>query len=341
MLAWEVAVGVTISDVARVAGVSPRTVANVVNDYEHVRPSTRQRVLDAIAKLGYQPNLAARSLRSGRSGEIALMVPELRNAYFAELAEDVMRAASSHGLSTVILLTEGEKARELEILDGARARSADGVLFNVLGLELDDAIRVTPRSPIVLLGEHLFGVPTDLVTMQNVEAAKTATNHLLEIGRRRILALGAAPEETMGSATLRLRGYAEALAEADVPYRSELAVAARTWDHAGGAEAVRLAQDSGVEFDAIFAFNDALGLGAMRAVADGGRSIPADVAVVGFDDIDDARWSTPSMTTIDPGRGQIAAIAVEMLIERIADPEREPREARTPFRLVVRESTAG
>jgi DNA-binding LacI/PurR family transcriptional regulator len=296
----------------------------------------------AIAELGYRPNLSARSLRSGRTGEIVLMIPELRNAYFAELAEDVMLAASGHALTTVIELTGGERERELAILNSPRLQSADGALFNVLGLDAREVGQLNIATPLVLLGEHVIEGPHDLVTMRNVEAAKAATKHLIDKGRRRIVALGAAPNEDMGSSTLRLRGYLAALDEAGVVPDSARVVSASTWDRRGGGSAMQRVIDDGIEFDAVFAFNDVLGLGAMKTVQDAGLSVSRDVAVIGFDDIDDATWSSPTMSTIDPGRLQVAKLAVEVLVERIADSGNDwsRKELYADFRLIERESTA-
>jgi Transcriptional regulators len=185
-------VSITLHHVARLAGVSIKTVSNVVNDYQYIRPETRQRVLDAIQTLGYRPNLSARGLRSGRTGVISLIIPDLRNAYFAELADVVMRAAAEQNLSVIIDQSGGDRERELGLLRGPRMQMVDGILYSVLALGEDDAhlLDDVPR-PTVLLGERIFHGPTDHVTMRNAEGSKAATQHLLSIGRRRLVALGA------------------------------------------------------------------------------------------------------------------------------------------------------
>jgi len=333
-------VAATLRDVAQLAGVSIKTVSNVVNDYPYIRHSTRERVLQAIEELGYVPNVAARNLRSGRTGVISLVMPDLRNPYFAELADDVMRAASEHGLVVLIEQLTGEREQEIETLRGLRQRAADGVLYSVLTLTKDDAALMDLPAPLVLLGDRVFNGPADHVTIQNVECSRAATEHLLATGRRRLLALGKHEGEVIGSAGLRLEGYRQALEAAGVRYRPELIVEVGRWHRVDGAEAMRRVLDSGLEFDGIVAFNDSIGLGAMRVLVDAGRRVPDDVAIIGFDDIDETRYTVPALSTIDPGRSYIARRAVEVLVERMNGLEAPPREIPAPFVVVSRESSA-
>jgi DNA-binding LacI/PurR family transcriptional regulator len=335
-------VAVTLHDVARTAGVSIKTVSNVINGYPYIRADTRRRVEDAIAQLGYQPNLLARGLRSGRTGTISLVIPDLRNAYFAELADSVMRAASTHGLSVLIELSERNRERELAVLRGPRMHMVDGILFSPLALGQQDAGLLDIPTPVVLLGEQIFGGPTDHVTMQNVEAVEAATEHLLSLGRRRLLAFGAHRSESGGSSGLRLVGYRRAIEAAGLPFRQELVIEVWEWHRSDGAEAMREVLASGVAFDGVVAFNDSIALGAMRVLQEAGLRVPQDVAIIGFDDIDEASYSLPTLSTIDPGREEIADTAVRVLLERIrgSRPPAPPREYVTSFRVIQRESSA-
>jgi len=331
----------TLHDVARLAGVSIKTVSNVINDYPHIRPSTREKVEAAIAQLGYQPNLTARSLRSGRTGVIGLALPELSLSYFAELADSVMVAAERRGVTVLIEQTGGDRARELEVLTSSRRQLTDGLLFSALGLGQDDARLLEVPYPVVLLGERIFDGPTDHVTMRNIEAARAATEFLLERGHRRIAIVGAHEGEVIGSAGLRLTGYRQALEAAGVGFDPELIGYTDLWHRANGATSMRALLASGVRFDAVFAFNDTLALGAMRVLQEAGIRVPDDVAVVGFDNLDEAQYSLPSLTTVDPGREEIAETAVRVLLERIdeRDPAQPPRELFAEFSIVEREST--
>lgn len=330
----------TMHDVARLASVSIKTVSNVINDYPYVREETRQRVLDAIATLGYTPNLSARSLRSGRTNVIALMIPDLRNAYFAELADSVMRAAAERGLTVLIEQFGGDRERELDALRRPRPQTVDGVLYSVLALDQGDVgIIAGMPVPVVLLGERIFDGPRDHVTMRNGEGSRAATEHLLGLGRRRVVALGAHPGEAMGSAALRLEGYRDALAAAGLPYDEELVVPVGSWRRRDGADAMRGLLARGVGFDAVVAFNDVIALGALRVLQEAGLRVPEDVAVVGFDDIEETQFSMPTLSTIDPGREEIARTAVELLVRRIEGDTAPPREVLVPYRLLPRESS--
>lgn len=333
----------TLHDVARAAGVSIKTVSNVINNYPHVRVATRERVEAAIDELQYRPNQAARSLRSGRTDMIGLIVPDLRNPYFAELADDVMRAARARGFSVLIEQFDADRDSELAALRGARRRGLDGVLYSVLSLGEDDAELLDDVGmPMVLLGERIFHSAHDHVTMRNTEAARAATEHLLRGGRRRIVALGSHPGEVVGSAGLRLRGYEAAIREAGLSIDPALVVPVGRWHRIDGAEAMRAVLDAGLDFDGVVAFNDSIALGAMRVLLERGVRIPDDVALIGFDDLDETRYSLPALTTIDPGRSEIARVAVDLLADRIlTDSGDAPREVLADFRLVERESTAG
>jgi DNA-binding LacI/PurR family transcriptional regulator len=336
-------VAITMHDVANLAGVSIKTVSNVINDYQYLKPETRQRVLDAIEKLGYHPNLSARGLRSGRTDVISLIIPDIRNAYFAELADSVMRAAGEKGLSVIIEQSNGDRERELSLLRGPRSSGVDGILYSVLGLEEQDAHLLDDiQTPMVLLGERIFHGPTDHVTMRNADSTKAATAHLLERGRKRVVAFGVHPGEVVGSAGLRLVGYREALDDAGVPFDPELVVEVGEWFRKNGADAMHSFLASSVPFDGVVAFNDLIGLGAMRVMQEAGIRIPEDVSVVGFDDIDETRYTLPTLSTINPGKDEIARVAVSYLQERIAKGARAipPREHLASFHLVERESSS-
>jgi DNA-binding LacI/PurR family transcriptional regulator len=333
----------TIHDVARLAEVSIKTVSNVMNDYPHIRPATKQRVLDAIEALNYTPNLTARGLRSGRTGLINLIIPFLRNAYFAELADVVMRAADAKGLSVIIAQSEADRKRELELLGGPRAKMVDGILFSALGLgEQDNDLLDKVTTPMVLLGEKILNGPKDHVTMRNTEGVRAATQHLLDQGRRRIVAFGADPSTTTGSAALRLEGYRQAIDGAGLPSDPDLVVDVVGWFRSTGAAAMRGFLERGVPFDGVVAFNDLIALGAMRVMQEAGLRIPQDVALIGYDDIDETRYSLPTLSTVDPGREEIADVAVKYLVERINRPgdALPPRDHLSRFRVIERESSA-
>lgn len=307
---------VTMNDVARAAGVSLKTVSNVLNDYEFIRPATRQRVQDAIAELGYEANLTARSLRSGKTHMLGLLLSDLAAPYYAELASRVMTAAERRGYRVLVEQSGALEANELGALQGPLRQLTDGLLFTPLVMEADAVASHRGTKPVVLLGEHILDPRLDLVTMRNQTAAQALTAHLLAGGRRRIAVLGALPGESAGSAGLRLNGYRSALEDAGVPFDAGL-VAPGEWRRDGGAAAVAGLLERGIPFDAVFGLNDALALGAMHELLVRGVKVPQDVAVAGFDDIEEARFASPSLTTVSPGMDEIAERSVRLLIDRI------------------------
>ncbi|WP_426997773.1 LacI family DNA-binding transcriptional regulator [Pseudarthrobacter sp. N5] len=307
---------VTMNDVARAAGVSLKTVSNVLNDYEFIRPGTKQKVLDAIAELGYEANLTARSLRSGKSRTLGLVLSDLSAPYYAELASKLMTVASARGYRVLVEQSAATAENELNALQGPFRQLTDGLLFTPLALEADAIAERRGTKPLVMLGEHIADPRFDLVTMKNVEAAQAVTAHLLAGGRHRVAVVGAAADDRAGSRGLRLTGYRKALAAAGVRFDPELVVPCE-WRRDAGAAAVRSLLESGVQFDAVFGLNDAVALGAMHELLVRGVKVPQDVALAGFDDIDEARFASPSLTTVAPGMDEIAERSIGLLLDRI------------------------
>ncbi|TDW98187.1 LacI family DNA-binding transcriptional regulator [Kribbella sp. VKM Ac-2566] len=332
---------VTMRDVARKAGVSPKTVSNVMNGYPYIREETRTKVLAAIDALGYRMNLSARHLKSGRTGVIGLAVPELSLPYFGELADQVIEAADEHGLTVMIEQTGADRDRELTVLHRPRGHLVDGLLYSPLGLGQDDIDQLKVNTPMVLLGERIFHSPVDHVMIDNVPATKAVVEHLLTLGRRRIAVLGVHPGEKVGTAAIRYGAYAETLAANGLPVPEELAFPAGRWHRSTGAEATERLLASGLQFDALLGLNDTLALGALRVLAQHGIRVPDDVAVAGFDNIDEASYSTPSLTTVDPGRTEIAKKAVDLLVRRMAGDDSDHEEIAARYELHTRESTLG
>lgn len=331
----------TMRDVARKAGVSPKTVSNVMNGYPYIREETRTKVLAAIDALGYRMNLSARNLKSGRTGVIALAVPELSNPYFAELADAAIEAAGEHGLTVMIETTGADRDRELTALARPRGHLVDGLLYSPLGLGPEDVDQLRTPTPIVLLGERIFHGPVDHVMIDNVEGTKAVVRHLLDQGRRKIAVIGIRPGEEVGTAAIRYGAYADTLAEYGVAVPADLAVSGGKWHRSSGADSLEELLATGQKFDAVLALNDTLALGAVRALTARGIRIPDDVAVAGFDNIDEASYSSPTLTTVDPNRVHIARTAVDLLVQRMAGDDSEHHEIVAPYQLHIRESTLG
>ncbi|GAA1712676.1 LacI family DNA-binding transcriptional regulator [Kribbella yunnanensis] len=333
---------VTLREVAERAGVSIRTVSNVVNDFHQVAPATRARVQRAVDELGYRPNTAARNLRSGRSGLIALVLPELDVPYFAELTRAVIEQAAAAGYTVVVDQTDGDPVRERElVMRGSRAAMFDGMIFNPLALG-DGDLRDRPSStPVVLLGERVVHGGLDHIMIDNVGAAELATRHLIDLGRRRIAAIGDQIDETRQTGRLRTLGYRAALRSASRKVIKELIRPTEFFHRADGAAAMADLLALPEPPDAVFCYNDLLALGALRTILGRGLRVPEDIALVGFDDIEDGRYSTPSLTTISPNKNEIAKNAVQLLLNRLDGDSSVPAEISAEYTLEIRESTLG
>ncbi|WP_328868867.1 LacI family transcriptional regulator [Streptomyces sp. NBC_00287] len=330
-----------IKDVAEYAGVSPKTVSNVINDFEHVSEQTRAAVREAIDALGYRVNIAGRQLRQGRTGMITLAVPELDVAYFSELAKHVMAEADRRGRTVLLHQTGAVRERELAALRGFDTQFSDGVILSPLALLPHDLATRDRRLPVVLLGERSVE-GTDHVGIDNAGAARDATEHLLARGRRRIAVIGGAVRGRQGTDRLRTDGYRSALKAAGLPFDTELVVPVEAYHWQDGARAATTLMQRATPPDALLCLNDHMALGALRALHELGRSVPGELDVVGFDDIEASRFSVPSLTTVAPDKQEIARAAVSLLLERIDDPDGGPLEDHVAgHRVVVRESSGG
>ncbi|MEU7468643.1 LacI family DNA-binding transcriptional regulator [Streptomyces sp. NPDC044984] len=328
-----------LKEVAERAGVSMRTVSNVVRGTGRFSEATRERVLRAVEELGYRPNTAARRLRTGRSGVLLLAVPELTMPYWAELAEHLLREAAAHGCTLLVEVTGGRPEAELEIALGRTDPLVDGIILSPLALDDRAAVRAPDPVPLVLLGERLHDLPCPHITVDNTGAAREATAHLLARGRRRIAVVGRQSAPHAATSATRLTGHRQALEAAGLAYDETLAPPVAAYHRADGAAAAHALLDLPEPPDAVLCFADTLAEGVLHAARERGLSVPGDLAVVGFDDIEAARYTAPPLTTVAPDKRKLARLAVTALLE-VVDGARatRPRVLRAGHRLVVRES---
>lgn len=338
---------VTLKDVAQRAGVSIKTVSNVVHGYIHVTEEMRERVRVALEELNYQPNLPARYLRSGRVGVLALAVPELNNSHFADIANAVIAAAAAQSYTVLIDCTEGKRSNELRVLAGLRPHLIDGAILIARALEAKDIQARQVQTPLVLIGDHFLNdaLPYDHLAIPNMAAAHLATQHLVNLGRRRIAAIGDQNALSLMHEPFRsrrLHGYLAALAEAGLPVDAQLCIPVASYNRREGALAMKRLLALDTPPDAVFCFNDLLAVGAIRVLHEAGCRIPEDVAVIGFDDIEEASFAIPSLTTIAPDIEKMSELAVTFLLGRIDGTRTvSPSRVEVPFHLIVRESTCG
>jgi LacI family transcriptional regulator, repressor for deo operon, udp, cdd, tsx, nupC, and nupG len=328
----------TVKDVAAHAGVSPKTVSNVVNGLVPVSPATRARVEAAVAELDYVPNLSARGLRNGRTGVIALALPDLGTPYSAELAHHIVEVAHEQGFGVQIEETGPDPHREFDLVSKARANLIDGLILNPIALD-ESAIRVGGNlPPMVLLGEVDQQV-VDHVGVDNVAAARDMTLALARGGRRRIAILGAVDTGRAATALIRTRGYREALAELGIDHDPRLEIACDDWTPRGSAVALTSFLAKNPLPDAIFCFTDSLAIGALSVLAAAGHRVPEDVLVAGFDDIAHGEFAVPSLTTISVDKRAVAEQAVKLLTARMADRKRPVTDVMLPYQFIERAST--
>lgn len=327
----------TLADVAAAAGVSAKTVSNVMLGRGRVAEATRQRVIETARSLDYVPNQAGRGLSSGRTGRVAIVIPMLYQPYFAEVAEGLILALGERGYTTTLRIAP-DAAAERDAATGVTTRDVDGVVL--CPHHLSDELLAGRELPHPLV--QLGGAPngrTDCVVMGEREGAYEVTRHLLDQGCRRIALVwnGPATVEPHGS---RFHGFRAALADRGLAPDPALYAYGSDWDRRmSGYEAMVSLLRSGSRFDGALCINDALAVGAMRALRSHGRRIPQDVAVTGFDDTAEGAFTTPSLTTVNPRKGEMVEQAVRMLTERMTGYDGPLREVRTGADLVVRASS--
>lgn len=324
-------------DVAELAGTSPSVVSYVLNGGpRQVAPDTTARVLAAVEQLGYRPNRIARSLRMSRTMTLGLVVPDMSNPFFAELARAVEEASFAQGYTLLVGNSTENEQRQTAYLRTFLDRQVDGVvLVPAHGPaeslpELDQA-----GTAWVLLDRLVPGwttVPT--VLADNRGGAQAATRHLLEHGRRRVACI-AGPEDVVASVD-RVTGWREAMAAAG-GWPDQLPVRHVPFGRDAGYRAAR-EMLAGADLDAMFVASDEQALGALRAVTDLGMRCPDDIALVSFDGIAATAYSTPGLTTMEQPFTELGRVCLELLVERIARSDAEPMTSVLPVSLVRRGS---
>jgi DNA-binding LacI/PurR family transcriptional regulator len=326
-------------DVAELAGVSIKTVSNVVHDYPHVSDALRAKVQAAIDELGYRPNLTARQLATGRTGMIALAMPFIDQPYFAELAKNIGEEATRRGYRVLMEQTENSVEAERAVIRDREEGLVDGVIFHPVHIDTLEIARLRPDSPLVLLGEAARPLTTDHVMIDNLGAARDAVELLVGQGRRRIAFLATIQGDITETTQLRLLGYQEALVRAGVPLDAELVLESSGFSVEEVASALTAALERGVKIDAIICREDMFAMAAMRALHQAGLRVPEDVAVLGWDDTPLARFSHPSVSSVAPDKGTIAKVAIELLIDRISGYSGSGRHRTAPHTIIERATT--
>lgn len=328
----------TLDDLASMSGVSRATISRVLNGGS-VAPRTRARVEAVLAETGYSPNRAARSLASGRSGVVGVVMhlePSLLfvDPYFSGLLQGMSDVLAER--ATGMMLWLGNRTKQETLTDIQRMGLVDGLIVTAHWLDdpLVDGLLASP-IPTVLIGHRREDHTASYVDVDNVEAARSVVQHLVDTGRTRIAHITGIPGSVAGED--RLVGYRVGMADAGLP--TEGLVVTGDFNAPSGAQAVPRLLERGV--DAIFCANDATASGALEALQAAGVTVPDDVALVGFDDLDFASRLDPPLTTIRQQVPTQGAEAARALLNLLETPDSGPRRVLLPTELVIRQSTIG
>lgn len=329
----------TITDVARVAGVSITTVSHVINGTRFVRDELKERVLDAMRELNYRPNSLARGLRKGQTKTIGLIVPDNSNLFFAEIARSIEDVGFSNGYSVILCNSDNNLEKQRTYIEALLAKKVDGVIFISAG-DSGDGLQelIDAGIPIVVADREVSQTLADVVLVDNEHGGYIATKHLIDLGHRRIACI-AGPSDLTPSAQ-RVDGYRRALAEADLPLESEYVAGGDFGIQSGEAAMAELLALEKMP-TAVFVCNDMMAIGAIRAVRDRGLGVPEDISIIGFDDIPLAPATFPALSTVAQPKLEIARVATELLIQRMQSQDAGAERQRIVLEpeLVVRNSS--
>ncbi len=327
----------TIREVADKAGVSPTTVSHIVNNTRFVSDEIRQRVQAAMDELGYRPNTLARSLRRGETHTIGLILPDSSNPYFAEVGHTIEATAFGLGYSVVLCNSESNPEKEAFYADLLSKRQVDGMIFFAVGDQSRSLQGLLRQSvPVVVVDRDLAEIEVDAVLADNLAGGYLATHHLLEQGHRRI-GLIAGPSNVTPSADREI-GYRQALDELGLELEPALCDRG-DFHYQSGQDATRRLLGLAHPPSAIFACNDVMAVGAIRAASEAGVRVPHDLAIVGFDDIELASYTVPALTTVAQPKEEMGRQAVRTLVTRMRNKEEPIKRIVLPTELIVRGSS--
>lgn len=326
----------TLVTVARLAGVSVASASRVLSGGT-ATPEMEQRVRAAAAQLGYVPDSAARSLRAGRTQQLAFAVADLGNPTYVAMMRGIESVISASGYRLLVRSTGSDPADEVSLVESLGRRYVDGLIICPIRIthELLRAL-ATAAAPVVVIGNLPDGALVDNVRTDSALGVRLATDHLLATGRR-TLGLVNGPPDTIPGAR-RLAAFQESVQAAGLPAAASAVECAADFTYSAGLSAASQLLDR-FQPDAVMCGNDLLAFAVMRKLAELGRAVPGDVAVVGMDDTELAEMHLPSLSSVSLESGARGQLAARMLLDRFATPDLPPRRETVLPRLVVRESS--
>jgi len=329
----------TINDVCKLAGVSKATVSRVINGKGQVKESTRQVVFEAMAQLHFKPNSLARALANNSSNSIGLILSTFNGNYFGELLKQAATLAEQAGKQLFVTDGHNDPKREIEAIDSLVDRRCDVIVLYSRHLSEQDFIDIKQRIsiPIVIINRHLQDSSCHAVCFDQEHAARLAVNQLLDMNHKQIACITSPLNASSG--VLRLKGYQDALAQHNIPQNSDLIVEGQNLI-ASGYDACKKLLRSGVTFTAIFAGNDDMAIGAIKALTEAGLKIPEDVSIIGIDNDTIGSFITPTLSTVAMPIAEITSTAIKMALDLASGKEVEGGTKEFQGKLIVRDSTA-
>ncbi|WP_090138852.1 ribose operon transcriptional repressor RbsR [Kosakonia oryziphila] len=309
----------TMKDVARVAGVSTSTVSHVINKDRFVSDAVRDKVEAAIKTLNYAPSALARSLKINQTRTIGMLITASSNPFYSELVRGVERSCFERGYSLVLCNTEGDEQRMNSNLETLMQKRVDGLLLLCTETHQpsQEIMQRYPSIPTVMMDWAPFNGDSDLIQDNSLLGGDMATQYLINKGFTRIACITGPLDKT--PARLRLEGYREAMTRAGLTIREGDEIESN-FEFGGGFEAMQALLAMNERPQAVFIGNDAMAVGAYQALYQSGLKIPQDMAIVGYDDIELARYMTPPLSTIHQPKDELGELAIDVLIHRIAEP---------------------
>jgi DNA-binding LacI/PurR family transcriptional regulator len=329
----------TMADVAKEAGVSVATVSRLLNNQETVSPETAARVFAAIEKLDYEPNILARNLRKNESRVILIISPNVTNPYYAHILSGIGDVATKLGYSALICNTEDDEEREREALDMLRKHRADGAILMASNIGCKWLLDYSREFPIVQCSEYDPQVDIPHVSIDNYQATQEAVQYLVNLGHRYIAMISS--ENQYISTKLRMQAYRDTLEKNNIAIDNEFIIcASRDYSFKSGKSKAKELLNVSPRPTAIFCISDTLALGAITAARELGLSVPQDVTVVGFDDVEHTTMFHPYITTVAQPCYELGQQSAYLLYSQMRQEPNMPRQLVMDHKLIVRESSA-
>jgi len=336
---------ITLKDVAKEAGVSTATVSRVINNKGLISSQTVELVYQAVEKLGYEPNVLARNLRMKETSTILILVPNITNPYYAHIISGISDTTRKLGFSSFICNTNGERQQEKEILNMLAKRRADGAILLATELGAEWLRKYSEKYPIVQCSEYDPNIDIPHVTIDNYKAAREVVKYLISLGHRRIGMISS--ENKYLSTQLRLKGYKDELIAAGVnPLDDYVYYASQDYTFQSGKKGAQVLLSQENRPTALFCISDILAQGAITGANEMGFHVPGDVAVIGFDDVEQTTIYRPNITTVAQPCYEIGQRSAELLYQHIRqmqegsfDASLQTKAVILPHRLIVRDSS--